>query len=213
MRLTLCGLHASQDFAAVQKWNLAGLVTSGFVHSGLAAAWLCTRALASCGKLIELGLGPMQLIAIFIIASVSASVAHIVAGRSMVAVCGSGAVIGVFTTWTVLASKHLQQKIPMWTVYFQLGSLVALNLLLGLLQPAVGVASILGGMVGGVLAVNFAGPVALALQWSITLPVLATLFVLKLAFDAAKGLLAAAMVAVVFVTQFMTNMAQAVRRV
>lgn len=155
----------------------------------------------------------MQLFSIFLLSSLCSSLAHIFAGRSMAAVCGSGAVIGVFTAWTVLAKKFLQQQLPMWTIYLQLSSLVGLNLLLGLLQPAIGVASIIGGMVGGVLAVKLAGPVAAALQWSVTLPVLASLFILKLILDAAKGVLAAGLMAAVFVAQLGSNLVQTVRRV
>lgn len=204
---------ALQDFAAVQKGSLTGLFTSGLLHSGLAATWLCTRALYSCGRFLEIGLGPMQLFSIFLISCLCSSIAHIFAGRSMVAVCGSGAVIGVFTTWTLLAGRFLQQRLPMWTLYLQLGSLVGLNLLLGLIQPAVGVASVLGGVIGGVLAVNATGLVAMALQWAIMLPVLTSLFILKVLFDAAKGMLTVGLMATVFAAQLGSNVVQIVRRV
>lgn len=202
-----------QDFAAVQQGSLSGLLTAGLAHSGLAATWICTRALSTCGPFLEFGLGPMALVAIFLVTSLCSSVAHIIAGRSMTAVCGSGAVIGVFTAWAVLANKSLKHQIPARAVNVQLASLVLLNLVVGWLQPAVGIASIVGGLLGGALALLVAGPVAVALQWCLALPVIATLFLLKLMLDAAKGLLNAVLMVVVVISQWTASLVQSVRRV
>jgi hypothetical protein len=207
-------LPAVQDLAKIQAGTgFAGFITSGLLHSGLAATWLYSNALIDSGRWLEIGLGPMELLSTYVITSFCASFAHMVAGSTMVGVAGAGAVMGVYTTWLILAVQHLSQDVPTGRLYVNVGVLLLLSLGLGVLQPAIGAASVLGGMLGGAIAVKLAEPLAAAMRWSLGMPVLLLLLVLRLGIDALKLLLLALVPLVVAGVQGVVGVVQAVRRV
>jgi hypothetical protein len=130
----------------------------------------------------------------------------------MLGVGGSGMVVGVYAAWVLQAKLHVQEDINMKELYIAAGVLAVLNLLLGMVQPAVGCASLLGGLFGGLLAVKFGGSVSQALYWGLSGPFMAVLLVIRLVFDGLKLLAAAGAVVVVVSVQWVLGMAQSVKR-
>jgi hypothetical protein len=193
--------------------GLPGFITSGLLHSGLAATWLYSNALADAGRWLEIGWGPMELLATYVITSLCASFAHMVAGSTMVGVAGAGAVMGVYTTWVILAMQHLSQDVPTRRLGINLGVLLLLSLGLGVIQPAIGAASVAGGMLGGAVAVKLALPLAVAMRWSLGFPVLLLLFVLRMGIDALKLALLTLVPVIVAAVQGVVGVVQAVRKV
>eukprot|EP00775_Hariotina_reticulata_P003565 gene3565-3833_t len=186
--------------------SMTGLITSGLTHSGLLAAVLNTAALFDAGRCLEAGMGSMQLISTSLMASVCAAVGHLVGGSSMLGVGGSGMVVGVYVAWVLQAKRHMQEDINMKELYIAAGVLVVLNLLLGMVQPAVGFASLAGGLLGGVLSVKFGGKVSEALYWGLSGPIMAVLLVVRLALDGLKLLVAAGAVVVVVSVRWVLGM-------
>lgn len=211
----LCVLRAvPQDLAKVQAGTgLSGFFTSGLLHSGLAATWLYSSTLADAGRWLEIGWGPMELLATYVITSFCASLAHTAAGSTMVGVAGAGAVLGLYTTWVLLAVQHLSQDVPTARLGINIGVLLLLSLGLGVIQPAIGAASVFGGMFGGVLALKLALPLAAGLRWSLSVPVLLLLFVVRMGIDALKLALLLLVPLLVAAVQGVLGVVQAVRKV
>lgn len=137
----------------------------------------CTR------RFLEAGTGQLQLLAVFLICTLAASAGHIFAGRCALGVTGPGAVLGLYTTWSILATQHLRGVVPLRTVYTQGLMLLAVLLALGVVQPAVSAGSLLGGVIGGSLAVKAAEPCAEALKYCLAVPAMAAFVGLKLLLD------------------------------
>ncbi|KAF6263023.1 hypothetical protein COO60DRAFT_1458304 [Scenedesmus sp. NREL 46B-D3] len=202
------------DLAKVQAGSgLSGFITAGLLHSGLAATWLYSSALTDSGRWLEIGWGPMELSATYVITSLCASFAHMVAGGTMVCVAGAGAVMGVYTTWYILALQHLSRDVPTGRLGVNVGVLLLLSLGLGAVQPAIGAASVVGGVLGGALAVKLAVPVAAAMRWGVSVPVLLLLFVLRMGVDALKLALLALVPLFAAAVQGVIGVVQAVRKV
>lgn len=209
-----CGVAVlPQDFAKVQAGSLSGLLTSGLLHSGLAGLWLYTRALYDSAYGIEVGWGSMELLAVYAVASVCASLAHLAAGSTVVGIAGAGAVLGVYTAWTILAVQHLKDDVPVWGLGVNAGLVLLLSLGFGVMQPAIGAASVVGGVLGGALALKLAVPLAQALKWGMAVPFLVLLFVVRMGVDAVKLLLLALVPLIIAAVQGVTGLVQTVRRV
>lgn len=210
---TITPLKTPQDLPALAQvqQGLGSLLTSGLCNSGFAATYLCCAALQNCGRWLEAGTGQLQLLTVFVICSLFASAAHIFAGRCAVGVAGPGAVLGVYTTWSILATQYMRDVVPLRTIYSQGVLFMALMLALGLLQPAVSAASLLGGVLGGAVAVVIAGPVSRALRWCLALPVMAGLLLLRLLIDLLQVLWYVAVLVAAAVWQFVTDTVKTVR--
>jgi hypothetical protein len=191
-------------------WRLFG---AGLCNSGLAATWLCCAALQNCCRWLEAGTGQVELLTMFLLCSGCACAGHVLAGRCMLCVAAPGTVLGLYTAWTILAAWHLRQDVPMRTIYAQGGLLLGLLLALGLLQPAVGVASLAGGMLGGVLSASrVAGYLAVALRWCMAIPAVGGLLVLRLGFDLLKVTWLGCVFATASAYQLVMDVVKTVRR-
>jgi hypothetical protein len=136
-----------------------------------------------------------------------------VAGSTMVGVAGAGAVMGIYTTWFILAVQNLSQDVPTARLGVNVGVLLVLSLGLGVVQPAIGAASVIGGMLGGAIAVKLAVPFAAAMRWGLSVPVLLLLLVMRMAVDALKLALFALVPLLVAGVQGVVGVVQAVRKV
>lgn len=172
-----------QDLSALQQGRWLGLLTCGLCHSGLLATWLCCAALQKSGSWLEAGSGQLQLLTVFLITTLTAAAAHLVAGRCELGVMGPGAVLGLYTTWSILAAQYMREVVPLRTILSQGALLLVVMLGLSWLQPAVSAASLLGGVVGGALAVKLVQPLSGVLQWCLAVPAMVGLLLLKLGFD------------------------------
>lgn len=163
-------------------------------------------------RFLEAGTGQLQLLTVFIICTLTSSLAHIFAGRCPVGVTGPGATLGVYTTWTIVAAHYMRDVVPLRTIYTQGALLLAVLLGLGLLQPAVSPASLLGGSVGGAVAVFVCQPVAEALRWALALPAMVGLVGLRLLIDLVQVLWLSGVFVAAAVWQFMKETVSTVRR-
>lgn len=163
-------------------------------------------------RFLEAGTGQLQLLTIFLICTLSSSLAHIFAGRCVMGVTGPGAVLGVYTTWTIVATRYMRIVVPLRTIYIQGVLLLLLLLGLGLLQPAVSAASLLGGIIGGAVAVVAVEPVAAALKWALALPAMAGLVLLRLLIDLVQVLWFSVVFVAAAAWQLVTDIVSTVRR-
>lgn len=176
-----------QDLSLLQKgqgwWRL---FSSGLCNSGLAATWLCCAALQNCGRWLEAGTGQIQVLTIFLLCAACASLGHIFAGTCMLGVAAPGTVLGMYTTWTIIAAQNLQDQVPMGTIYMQGMLLLVLMLGLSVLQPAASMGSLAGGMLGGALASKAGGFLSSVLAWCLAIPVIGGLMLLRVLLDLIK---------------------------
>lgn len=211
---SLCPTPPKQDMSALQQghgwWRL--FTTAGLCHSGLISTWLCCAALGTCGTWLEAGSGQLQLLTIFLICTMCASAAHLFAGRCAIGFLGPGAVLGVYTTWCIVATQNLANVVPLRTIYTQGAMLLVLLLAMSMLQPAQSAASILGGMLGGAVAVKAAGPLSEGVRWGLALPAMAGLLLLKLTIDLAQVLWFAAAFVAATVYQMVADVVVTVKR-
>lgn len=202
-----------QDVPLLQQgqgcWRL---LSAGLCNSGLAATWLCCAALTTCGRLLEAGSGQLQLLAMFLLCCGCASAAHVAAGRCAVCVAAPGAVLGMYAAWTLVAAQQLRGEVPLRLILSQGLLLAAALLALGLVQPAVGVASLAGGAAGGLLAPLVTAPLSRALRWGLTLPLLCALIGVRVGFDALKLLWLFGVFVAASVYELGRDVVQAVRR-
>jgi hypothetical protein len=172
---------------------------------------LVLLAVHAC-RFLEAGTGQLQLLTVFFICTLAASLGHIFAGRCAIGVAGPGAVLGVYTTWSIVATQYMRDVVPLRTVYTQGLMLLALLLVVGLLQPAVSPASLLGGMIGGALAVQIAAPCSKALRWCLALPAMAGLLLLKLLVDLVQVVWFGSVFVAAAAWQFVQDVVGTVRR-
>jgi hypothetical protein len=182
------------------------------IHTSLRLCVTWALLLLLNRRFLEAGTSQLQLLAVFLICTLAASAGHIFAGRCALGVTGPGAVLGLYTTWSILATQHLRDVAPLRTIYTQGLMLLAVLLALGIMQPAVSAASLLGGVLGGVLAVKAAGPCAEALRWGLAVPAMAGFVLLKLLLDLVHVLWLSAVLIAAACWKVVTDVVTTVRR-
>lgn len=148
----------------------------------------------------------------FLICTLFASAGHVLAGRCALGVTGPGAVLGVYTSWCIFATQYLRGKAPLRTIYTQGLMLLGVLLVLGAFQPAVSAASLLGGVLGGAVAVYIAEPVSGALRYCLALPAMLGLLLLRLSVELIRVLWVAGVFVAAAAWAFVKDMVGTVRR-
>lgn len=161
---------------------------------------------------VEAGTGQLQLLTVFLMCTLFAAAGHVFAGRCALGVTGPAAVLGVYTSWCVFATRHLRGKAPLKTIYTQGLLLLAVLLLLGFFQPAVSAASLLGGMLGGAVAAYVVEPVSGVLRYCLALPAMLGLLLLRLLAELLQVLWVAGVFVAAGAWAFVKDMVGNVRR-
>lgn len=177
-------LNAQDVGAVVGGSSLASLFTCGLVNAGLAPALWCADGIANASVWLELRLGALQLLAIFLMATLGAATGQIVWGQAEFAMCAPGVCTGLYAAWLVIATTRFHGSMPISSdkgIFYTL-----LNVLLATHQPAVGLGSIAGGALAGALAVPLAPSLARGLALAFWLPSAVALAVARLAWETGK---------------------------
>lgn len=188
------------------------ILSAGLLHSGALGAWVGACALQDSGRWLELGTGPLTLLLTYALGCAGAAAGHLLLGETRIALCGPGAVLGVYVAWCLQAARHLRGTVPLKALVARCSVLAALWLSCSLLQPAACAASLAGGAIGGAVAAVAAAPLARALRWALAGPVLVSLFAVKLLLDAGKVLLLATISAAGAVSSAAAGLVTGVRR-
>lgn len=166
-----------------------------------------------CCRWVEAGTGQLQLLTLFLICTLFASAGHVFAGRCALGVSGPGAVLGVYTAWCVFATRYLRDaNVPLKTVYTQGLMLLAVLMAVGLFQPAVSLGSLLGGVLGGAVAVYCLKPASEVLRYCLAIPAMLGLLLLRLFVELLQVLWFAGVFLAASVWNFTKDMVGTVRR-
>lgn len=170
----------------LQGQALHGLLTSGLLHSGLLPMLCSADGISNAGQWLELTSGPLILLVTYAAAAGGAAVAQLMLGTTPTAISGAGAVTGLYAALAVAGLTDRRGTLPVFTLRGIIYA--ALNLGLALLQPAIGLACLAGGALGGAIIAPIGPAVARGVSLTLGVPVLLVLGGLRLAWQLVMAL-------------------------
>jgi rhomboid protease GluP len=134
-----------------EPWRL---VTNFFLHFGALHLFMNMFALWSAGPVVERIYGPVRMLALYLFAGVTASVASMAVHPQVVSAGASGAVFGVYGALGAFLLRHrgTVPKLALSRLGQVAGSFIVYNVIFGFTVPAIDNAAHLGGLAGGALA-------------------------------------------------------------
>jgi membrane associated rhomboid family serine protease len=140
-------IDGSPDVRGVSEGEWWRVLTSGFLHGGLAHLLFNGFALWSLGRSVEALLGPVRYALVYLASLLWGSFGVLLLTAPNVPTVGaSGAVFGLLG---VLAALLLARGQNLWQS--QLGSMLAINLVITFAVPNISVGGHLGGLAGGLI--------------------------------------------------------------
>jgi membrane associated rhomboid family serine protease len=132
---------------AVADGDYWRLVTAGFLHAGLVHLGFNMFVLWQLGTLLELGIGRMRYLIIFLVSVVSGSLGVLLISPNEVTVGASGGIFGLAAAAiVVMRSRGIDPMASGLPVF------IGLNLLITFSLPGISIGGHLGGLAGGALA-------------------------------------------------------------
>ena len=122
------------------------LITSAFLHANLLHLGLNMLALYWLGTAVELYLGPIRYVALYVVAGLAGSAGALVVDPLQPTVGASGAIFGIMGALLIIEYQQTGQLAG------QAMSLIAVNLIFSFAIPGISYGGHIGGLVGGVLA-------------------------------------------------------------
>lgn len=126
------------------------LVTSGFLHNGLFHLGMNMALLWILGSQLERVLGPFRFVGVYVVALFAGSFGALIVEPRALTVGASGAVYGLMG---VAVMVQRTAGVNPWAS--GIGGLIAINLFITFLVPAISVGGHIGGLLGGVIAGGF----------------------------------------------------------
>lgn len=129
------------------------LLTAAFLHANVMHIFFNMYALYLFGPQVERQMGSAPFASLYLSSALAGGAAYLVAGGSGFAVGASGAIFGLFGAW--IAATYRRRHTPAGRALFQrLSLLLAVNLALPFLLPAIAWQAHVGGLVAGILIVS-----------------------------------------------------------
>ncbi len=123
------------------------IVTSGFLHDGLAHIFINMLSLWFVGQVLEPAVGRLNFAAIYFTSLLAGSFGALLFQPLSLTVGASGAIFGIFGALIIVARAR---GIPIWGS--GLGLVLVLNLLFSVSFRGISIGGHLGGLVGGLIA-------------------------------------------------------------
>lgn len=151
------GLGTSSGGTVYQKGALFGpsiaqhheywrLVTSGFLHDGLAHIFINMLSLWFVGQVLEPAIGRLNFAAIYFVSLLAGSFGALLFQPDVPTIGASGAIFGIFGALIVVARAR---GIPLWQS--GLGPILVLNLLFSVSFKGISIGGHLGGLAAGLI--------------------------------------------------------------
>jgi len=130
------------------------LLTSAFLHSGIAHLGFNMLCLYGTGRVTERMIGSTGFLLTYLTSAIVGSLASVAWNPAVVSVGASGAVFGVFGAFFAITLRAADTipKPALQSVRASMGKLLAINLAVGFFVPNVDVAAHIGGLVWGFAA-------------------------------------------------------------
>lgn len=122
------------------------LITAAFLHGNLVHLGLNMLALYWLGSMVELFLGPVRYLALYVVSGLAGSAGALLMTPTAPTVGASGAIFGIMGALLVIEYRQTGQLAG------QALSLIAINLLFTVSIPGISIGGHLGGLAGGLLA-------------------------------------------------------------
>jgi len=135
-----------QNTFAIAHGDWWRLITSGFIHYGIGHIAFNMLALYFIGIVLEPGVGPWRLSAIYFASLLAGSLGAMLAQPNAASAGASGAVFGIGAAATVIMARR---GVRFWDTGF--GPLLAINLAFDLFLTNVSIGAHIGGAIGGAL--------------------------------------------------------------
>jgi membrane associated rhomboid family serine protease len=126
-----------------QYWRI---VSSGFMHDGLAHLFINMLSLYFVGRVLEPAVGSRNFAVIYFVSLLAGSFGALLFQPQVATVGASGAIFGIFGALLVVARAR---RIPIWQS--GLGFVLLINLLLSVSFRDISIGGHLGGLVGGLI--------------------------------------------------------------
>src|SRR6516165_1821069 len=126
-----------------QYWRI---ISSGFLHEGLAHLFINMLSLYFIGRILEPAIGSVNFAAVYFASLLAGSFGALLFQPAALTVGASGAIFGVFGALIVVARAR---QIPIWQS--GLGPILLLNLLFSFSFRGISVGGHLGGLIGGLV--------------------------------------------------------------
>ena len=149
--LVLCGgLYGPAVLLGGEWWRLGSAM---FLHGGLTHLLLNMVSLWIVGRMMEHYFGGVVTLAIYLTSGLMGFLVSLLAHPTAVAVGASGAIFGLFGALGGFAYFHRERLGAHYRRFVrEFGAILGLNLLVGLLIPAVDMSAHLGGLLLGAVA-------------------------------------------------------------
>lgn len=123
------------------------IITSGFLHASFFHILMNMAALAQLGRLLEVGLGRLRFLLVYIVSLIAGSAGALIVTPDSLTVGASGAIFGLLGA---LAIAFHRRGISIWQT--GIGGILVINLLVTFAVPGISIGGHLGGLVGGGVA-------------------------------------------------------------
>ena len=121
------------------------LITAAFLHGNLLHIGFNMFVLYAVGSAVEVYLGPLRYLALYIVSGLAGSAGALVATPNGVTVGASGAIFGIFGALLIIEYQQTG------SLAGQAMSLIAINLLISFTVPNISYGGHIGGLIGGIL--------------------------------------------------------------